>query len=54
MSTIEQFAEDLTKKLIGFNIYEDDFDYVYLQGNIFGKKYLIYFQKQVENQNSMN
>ena len=38
MSKIEQFTEDLTKKLMGFEIGENDFGYVYPQGNVFDIK----------------
>lgn len=38
MSKIEQFTEDLTKKLMGFDIGENDFGYVYPQGNVFDIK----------------
>lgn len=35
MSKIEQFTEELTKKLMNFNIGENFFGYVYPQGNVF-------------------
>lgn len=35
MSKIEQFTEDLTKKLMGFDIGNNTFGYVYPQGNVF-------------------
>ena len=35
MSKIEQFTEDLTKKLMGFEIGDNTFGYVYPQGNVF-------------------
>jgi type I restriction-modification system DNA methylase subunit len=38
MSKIEQFTEDLTKKLMGFDIGENPFGYVYPQGNVFDIK----------------
>ncbi|MFX4154581.1 N-6 DNA methylase [Aliarcobacter butzleri] len=38
MSKIEQFTEDLTKKLMSFDIGENNFGYVYPQGNVFDIK----------------
>lgn len=36
MSKIEQYTEELTKNLMGFNLGENDFGYVYPQGNVTG------------------
>ena len=36
MSKIEQYTEELTRNLMGFNLGENDFGYVYPQGNVTG------------------